>query len=100
MGTNADVRTHVSADASADIPSTMNHGPMRGLLFTGGDTVGYSLGVSEPTVQLAVVNHLRPGDVFYDVGANVGFSLCLPLNPSGQRAMSTASSHNRPCCLC
>ncbi|MGO9321412.1 MAG: FkbM family methyltransferase [Solirubrobacteraceae bacterium] len=46
---------------------------MRGLLFTGGDTVGYSLGASEPTVQRAVETHLKHGDVFYDIGANVGF---------------------------
>lgn len=84
-GANADVSTHVSAGGPADIPSTMNHGPMRGLLFTGGDTVGYSLGVSEPTVQLAVVNHLGPGDVFYDVGANVGFLSLLAAKSVGSQ---------------
>lgn len=46
---------------------------MRGLLFTGGDTVGYSLGVSEPVIQRAIEVHLKRGDVFYDIGANVGF---------------------------
>jgi hypothetical protein len=31
---------------------------MRGLLFTGGDTAGYSLGASEPAVQQAIEAHL------------------------------------------
>jgi FkbM family methyltransferase len=65
------------------IPSTMNHGPMRGLLFSGGDTVGYSLGASEPTVQRAVETHLKRGDVFYDVGANVGFLSLLAAKSVG-----------------
>lgn len=65
------------------IPSTMNHGPMRGLLFSGGDTVGYSLGASEPTVQRAVETHLERGDVFYDVGANVGFISLLAAKSVG-----------------
>jgi FkbM family methyltransferase len=46
---------------------------MRGLLFVGGETAGYSLGASEPAVQRAMEAHLKPGDVFYDIGANVGF---------------------------
>jgi FkbM family methyltransferase len=52
---------------------------MRGLLFTGGHLFrfcmhnGYLLGVAEPAVQRAVMTHLRPGDVFYDIGASVGF---------------------------
>jgi FkbM family methyltransferase len=71
------------ADSMRLIPSTMNHGPMRGLLFTGGDTVGYSLGASEPTVQRAVETHLQRGDVFYDVGANVGFLSLLAAKSVG-----------------
>jgi FkbM family methyltransferase len=54
-------------------PPTITHGPMRGLRFTGGDTAGYALGASEPAVQQAIEAHLKPGDVFYDIGANVGF---------------------------
>ena len=54
-------------------PSTISHGPMRGLRFTGGDTAGYALGASEPAVQRAIETHLKPGDSFYDIGANVGF---------------------------
>lgn len=54
-------------------PAKISHGPMRGLLFIGGETAGYSLGASEPAVQRAMEAHLKPGDVFYDIGANVGF---------------------------
>jgi FkbM family methyltransferase len=54
-------------------PSTISHGPLRGLLFTGGETAGYLLGASEPAVQRAIEAHLKCGDVFYDIGANVGF---------------------------
>jgi FkbM family methyltransferase len=33
----------------------------------------YVMGASELPVQRAIAGHLRPGGVFYDVGANVGF---------------------------
>jgi FkbM family methyltransferase len=59
---------------------------MRGLLFIGGETGGYALGASEPAVQRALEKHLKPGAVFYDVGANVGFLSLLAaklVGPSG-----------------
>jgi FkbM family methyltransferase len=34
---------------------------------------GYLLGTSEPYVQRFLAAHLRTGQVFYDIGANVGF---------------------------
>src|SRR6188472_1682389 len=34
---------------------------------------GYWLGIYEPEIQKALAVHLRPGGVFYDVGANAGF---------------------------
>jgi FkbM family methyltransferase len=46
---------------------------MRGLKFSGGESPGWVLGASEPAVQNVLVQQLAPGDVFYDVGANVGF---------------------------
>jgi len=58
-------------------PSRIAHGPMQGLLFTGGDTAGYALGASEPAVQDALLQHLHPGGVLYDIGANVGFMSLL-----------------------
>jgi FkbM family methyltransferase len=38
---------------------------------------GYAFGTSEPAVQAFLAEWLRPGDVFYDVGANVGFFTLL-----------------------
>lgn len=44
-----------------------------GLRFdTTGSPVAYGLGLLEPDVQAVLAAHLRPGDTFYDVGANVG----------------------------
>jgi FkbM family methyltransferase len=52
----------------------IRHGVGAGLRFdsTGGYP-GYLLGTSEPEEQSFLANHLSPGDVFYDLGANVGF---------------------------
>lgn len=52
----------------------IRHGVGAGLLFdaTGGFP-GYLLGTSGPLEQEALASHLKPGGVFYDIGANVGF---------------------------
>jgi FkbM family methyltransferase len=57
--------------------TTIRSGPARGLRFQGGDTAGYILGLSEPEVQRALVAHLRPGDVYFDVGTHAGFLAVL-----------------------
>lgn len=45
-----------------------------GLLFDPGPSnPAYGSGANELAVQKAIASHLRPGSVFYDVGANVGF---------------------------
>lgn len=45
-----------------------------GLKFNAtGGYPGYLLGTSEPEEQQALATHLRPGGVFYDIGANIGF---------------------------
>jgi FkbM family methyltransferase len=66
---------------------TVGHGPARGLRITlGGAHPGYALGTSEPVLQQALVDLLRPGNVFYDLGANVGFFTLLAarlVGPSG-----------------
>ena len=50
------------------------HGPARGLRFDPyGSLPGYALGTTEPEEQKMLVGYLRPGHVFYDIGANVGF---------------------------
>jgi FkbM family methyltransferase len=57
--------------------SRIRRGPAADLRFVGGDTVGYLLGMSEPAVQQALVEHLKPGAVFWDVGAHAGFMTIL-----------------------
>lgn len=55
----------------------IERGPLAGCLFAGGDTAGYVLGASEPAVQKQLLEHLRAGSVFFDVGANIGFMTLL-----------------------
>lgn len=63
-------------------------GEARGLRFRApGGTLGYALGLEEPLVQRALRAHLRPGQTFYDLGANVGFFTLLGarrVGPSGR----------------
>lgn len=66
--------------------SRIRGGPAAGLRFRGGDTIGYVLGISEPALQHALGEHLRPGDVLYDVGAHAGFVSvlgCRLVGPDG-----------------
>ena len=57
---------------------TIRHGVGAGLRFnaTGGQP-GYLIGTSEPDEQELLRSYLRPGSVFYDVGANIGFFATL-----------------------
>lgn len=49
-------------------------GAAEGLSIAALDTnLGYRIGTTEPALQQFLVSTLAPGDVFYDVGANVGF---------------------------
>lgn len=58
----------------ARYPGRMRVGVGVGLRFDPGTADrGYVRGDVELPVQDALAGHLRPGDVFYDVGANVGF---------------------------
>jgi FkbM family methyltransferase len=67
---------------------TIKHGQLAGFRFTAsGSNPGYLLGASEPPVQDAISRHLRPGMVFYDIGANVGFFTLIgakAVGPTGQ----------------
>jgi FkbM family methyltransferase len=58
-------------------------GPARGLHFKGGGHAGYVLGLSERAVQDALVANLRPGGVFWDVGAHAGFLSILGARLAG-----------------
>src|SRR4051794_32864724 len=55
-------------------PGIIRHGIGAGLHFdaTGGQP-GYLFGTSEPQEQALLKQWLKPGAVFYDVGANIGF---------------------------
>jgi FkbM family methyltransferase len=64
---------------------TIRHGVGGGLRFdaTGG-YLGYLLGTSEPEEQAFIGEHLAPGGVFYDVGANIGFFSTLAARLVGE----------------
>jgi FkbM family methyltransferase len=52
----------------------VRRGPAAGLRINpSSSNLGYALGTTEPAVQAFLAEHLRPGDIFYDIGANVGF---------------------------
>ena len=54
--------------------ATIRQGIAAGLKFNSGQSnPAYALGTNEPPVQNALAACLKPGDVFYDIGANVGF---------------------------
>ena len=56
-----------------------------GLRFNPGfSNPAYAYGSYEQPVQQALVNFLRPGDVFYDIGANLGFFTVIGAKIVGQ----------------
>jgi FkbM family methyltransferase len=59
-------------------PCRVESGPARGMrIISGGATDDYCRGTNEIPVQEALVDVLEPGDVFFDIGANVGFFTLL-----------------------
>ena len=46
---------------------------------------GFVLGTSDPLEQAALAEHLKPGGVFYDIGANAGFFCLLAARVVGDR---------------
>ena len=55
-------------------PVRIRSGVGQGLIFEAGRYIpGFEHGTSEAPVQAVLAQHLREGQVFYDVGANVGF---------------------------
>lgn len=55
-------------------PAVIAAGPAEGLRFdAGADTVRFEKGDYEQPVQQALASLARPGDVCYDIGANLGF---------------------------
>ena len=49
----------------------------------GGGRVAYALGIAEPLVQDALAEHVRAGDVVWDVGANIGFFTLIAARLAG-----------------
>jgi FkbM family methyltransferase len=72
----------------ADAETVIPHGVGAGLRFCGtGGYPGYVLGTSEPDEQALLETELEPGDVFYDIGANIGFFSTLAgrlVGPTGR----------------
>jgi FkbM family methyltransferase len=66
----------------------INQGVGAGLLFNSfGGLVSRGLGNVEPEVQTVLADLLGPGDVFYDVGANIGYFTIIGarlVGPSGR----------------
>ena len=61
-----------------DAEATIQNGFAKGLkICATGAHPGYVLGTSEPVLQETLARHLRQGDVFYDLGANIGFFTLL-----------------------
>jgi FkbM family methyltransferase len=60
-------------------------GPAQGLWLELNPRTGqsYRLGETEKTCQAIVAEKLRPGDVFYDLGANIGFFSLLAARVAG-----------------
>lgn len=55
-------------------PGAIRYGEGKGLIFNAEFcNPGFLLGTSEPLEQQMLAKLLKPGDVFYDVGANAGF---------------------------
>lgn len=66
----------------------ISFGPAAGMEILSADSnPGYALGTTEPEVQQFLATHLGTGEVFYDIGANVGFFTLIgarSVGPSGR----------------
>lgn len=71
--------THALRDRLHNLfPATVHTGPAMGLRISRAEaSADYRLGTNELPVQIAIAAALSPGDVFFDVGANVGFFALL-----------------------
>lgn len=77
----------VAGRVGVDLPVRVRGGVGRGLRISLRNASGdYARGDNELPVQRAVVDHLRPGGVFYDIGSNIGFFALIAaraVGPSG-----------------
>lgn len=64
---------------------TVRNGIVKGLKFNTGESCPeLALGTYEVPIQNIFAQHLKPGDVFYDIGANVGFFSIVAAKLVGQ----------------
>lgn len=73
---------------SAFVPITVQNGPAEGLKLTVHPRIGelHLRGTYSPPMQQMMVHFLRPGMMFYDIGAHIGFATLLGarlVGPSG-----------------
>lgn len=77
---------------------TIRHGIGAGLRFDARHgSAGFVFGTAEPVEQEALAGFLKPGDVFYDIGANVGFFSTLAANLVGSKGKVYAFEPNPVC---
>lgn len=78
----------------------IRHGVGAGLRFDAqGGTAGFLFGTAEPEEQAALKRYLRHGDVFYDIGANVGFFATLAAHLVGSQGKVYAFEPNPACAM-
>jgi FkbM family methyltransferase len=79
--------SHRILDLNEKVWTQVEAGPVAGLWLGLNPRTGqaYARGDMEPAVQNALADHLRPGDVFYDLGANIGFYTLLAARAVGAR---------------
>lgn len=76
----------------------IRHGIGAGLRFDAlGGSAGFLFGTSEPPEQAALARLLQSGDVFYDIGANVGFFATLAARLVGSSGRVYAFEPNPVC---
>jgi FkbM family methyltransferase len=76
----------------------IRHGIGAGLQFDARlGSGGYLLGLAEPHEQAALGRFLKPGDVFYDLGANIGFFTTLAARLVGDGGRVYAFEPNPEC---
>lgn len=76
----------------------IRYGVGAGLRFDAqGGTAGFLFGTAEPEEQAALERYLRPGGVFYDIGANVGFFATLAARLVGSTGKVYAFEPNPAC---
>jgi FkbM family methyltransferase len=71
--------------------TVIQRGPAAGLRIDAtGTNAGYALGTSGPAEQRWLCRHLSPGDVLFDIGANVGFLTVLGARLVGEQGFVVA----------